>query len=100
MPEKTIEVIELRQVRNGNLKAFADIQLGQTIIRDFRVVHQSGQRPWVGPPQVAWKDPSGELKYKAIITFPKELKELVDSMILARYQREMGVMGNEQRGLF
>ena len=90
-----VEILEFRRVDHGNLKAFIDIQVGQTIMRDFRVVHIKGQRPWVSSPQVAWKDGNGELKYKTIVTFPKELKELIDSMILAHYQRETGVQIDE-----
>jgi len=90
-----IQILEFRKVNHGNLKAFIDLQIGQTIMRDFRVVHVEGQRPWVSSPQVAWKDGNGELKYKTIITFPKELKELVDNMILAHYQRETGVQTDE-----
>jgi len=90
-----IEILSFKPVSSGNLRAFIDIQIGKTIFRDFRVVHVEGQRPWVSSPQVAWKDGNGELKYKTIITFPKELKELVDSMILARYQRETGVQTDE-----
>ncbi len=90
-----IEILSFKRVSSGNLRAFIDIQIGKTIFRDFRVVHVEGQRPWVSSPQVAWKDGNGELKYKTIITFPKELKELVDSMILARYQRDTGVETNE-----
>ncbi len=93
--DTNIEILNFKKVNQGNLKAFIDIQIGKTIFRDFRVVHVEGQRPWVSSPQVAWKDGNGELKYKSIITFPKELKELVDSIILAHYQREMGVTGNE-----
>ena len=90
-----IEVIQFRNGNQGNLKAFVDIQIGQTLMRDFRVVHVEGQTPWVASPQTSWKDGTGEIKYKSIITFPKELKELVDSMILAHYQRETGVQTDD-----
>ncbi|NIO21616.1 MAG: hypothetical protein GTN76_12970 [Candidatus Aenigmarchaeota archaeon] len=91
----TIEILQFRKVNQGNLRAFVDIQIGHTTFRDFRVVHVDGQTPWVSSPQTSWKDGNGEIKYKSIITFPKELKELVDSMILARYQRETGVETSE-----
>jgi hypothetical protein len=91
----TIEILQFRKITQGNLRAFVDLQIGQTIFRDFRVVHVEGQTPWVASPQTSWKDVNGELKYKPIITFPKELKELVDSTILAHYQRESGVSSNE-----
>lgn len=91
-----IEILGFRKVNQGNLKAFVDIQVGESIFRDFRVVHVEGQQPWVASPQTSWKNGNGEMKFKSIITFPKELKKFVDSMILARYQRENGVLQNEQ----
>jgi hypothetical protein len=91
----TIEILEFRKVNQGNLKAFVDIHIGQTTFRDFRVVHVEGQTPWVASPQTSWKNGNGEIKYKSIITFPKELKEIVDSVILAYYQRETGATPNE-----
>jgi hypothetical protein len=41
-----IEVLEVRPVNAGNLKAFAKVKLGCVVIHGCRVVQQDGQRPW------------------------------------------------------
>lgn len=52
-----IRVIEIRPLANGRpLRAFADFQVEDWIIHDFRVINQTGQRAFVSPPQVSWKD--------------------------------------------
>jgi DNA-binding cell septation regulator SpoVG len=85
-----IEILEIR-LQNGNkpLKAFVDIQIKNTIIRDFRIIQEDGKRPWVATPQVSWKDKTGQIKYKTIITFPDDLKGQIDLAILNSYAREM-----------
>lgn len=87
----TIEVIEIRLL-NGNrpLKGFADVKLGDIIIRDFRIIKQNGQRAFVSPPQVSWKDPdTGEIKFKGVLTIPPEQKQRIDLEILSAFQKEM-----------
>lgn len=86
-----IEIHEIRLL-NGDrpLKAFADIQVGDWVINDFRIVQQNNQRAFVSPPQVSWKDPkSGQIKYKGVLTIPAEQKQRIDTEILYAYQREM-----------
>jgi hypothetical protein len=46
-----IEVLEMRSVESGNLKAFAKIKLGCVVIYGCRIIQQPGQRPWVALPQ-------------------------------------------------
>ena len=86
-----IEVLEIRLL-NGDrsLKAFCDIKVNAWIIHDFRVIKQNGQKIFVSPPQVSWKDPeTGEIKFKGILTIPPEQKQRIDVEILSAFQREM-----------
>ena len=86
-----IEVIALRILPGDrSLKAFADVQIGSWTVHDFRIVQQRGQRAFVSPPQVSWKDPgTGEIRFKGILTIPPEHKQMIDTMILHAYQVEM-----------
>lgn len=86
-----VKIIELRLVPGGRpLKAFADIQVGDWIVHDFRVIKQNGQRAFVSSPQVSWKDPeTGTIKYKGILTIPPEQKQRIDVEILSAFQREV-----------
>ena len=85
-----IRVIEIRPLNDGRpLRAFADVQWGDWIIHDFRVIRQDGQKAFVSPPQVSWKDPAtGEIKYKGILTIPPEQKQRIEVEILSAFQKE------------
>jgi hypothetical protein len=87
-----IKVIELRFMNSGKaLRAFADIQIGNWIIRDFRIIKNNGTRAFVSPPQISWKDPeSGEIKYKGIFTFPADKHGEFQYRSSVFLQREMG----------
>jgi DNA-binding cell septation regulator SpoVG len=86
-----VEVVELRLLNDGRpLKAFCDVKIDGWIIHDFRILKKDGQRAFVSPPQVSWKDPeSGEIRYKGILTIPPEQKQRIDTEILHAYQVEV-----------
>ena len=94
-----IRVVEIRPLNDGRpLRAFADVQWGDWIIHDFRIIRQDGQKAFVSPPQVSWKDPAtGEIKYKGILTIPPEQKQRIDVEILSAFQREMEKTDAEQK---
>lgn len=94
-----IKVLDIRLMTLGrSLKAFADVQVGDWIIHDFRVIKQNGQRASVLPPQVSWKDPqTGQIKYKGILTIPSEQKQKIDIVILNAYQKEMEKRSGKKR---
>ena len=82
--------MDFKPVHKGPLRAFADINVDGLIIRDFRVIKENGKRAWVAPPQASWKEDSGNIRYKTIITFPEELKEQIDRVILDRFWEQEG----------
>ena len=91
-----IEVIEIRALNDGRpLKAFADVQIGSWIVRDFRIVGQNCHKLSVLPPQTSWRDPkTGEIRFKGVITIPPEQKQMIETMILHAYQVEMEKVKN------
>lgn len=93
-----IRVLEIRLIQsNRSIRAFADIQAGDWIVRDFRVIKQNGGRAFVSPPQVSWKDPStGEIKYKGVLTIPSEQKQRIDVAVLFAYEKEMEKIDGKQ----
>jgi len=85
-----VQVSKLRLLPGERpLRAFADIRLGDILIRDFRVIKENGKRPWVASPQISWKDQTGQIKYKTVITLPDDVKGQVDFAILKVYTEEM-----------
>jgi len=94
-----IKVLEIR-ILNGDkpLKAFVDLLIGDMIIREWRIVKNPGQRPWIAPPQLSWKDPvDGSIKYKTVVTLPDELKGQIDFSVLTAYGKEMEKRQNGNR---
>ena len=70
-----IKVLEINPLVNGgNLKALVKLQIGETIIHDFRIIQQPGKRAWVSAPVVSWIDTDGSTQYKTLIEFPQRLK--------------------------
>ena len=85
-----IKIIDLRFLSCGKpLCAFVDIQIGGWVVREWRVIKESGKRPRVSPPQTSWKGPDGRIQYKTIITFPDEMKGQIDFAILKAFTEGM-----------
>lgn len=93
-----IQVIKIRLLAGERpLKAFCDVKVNDWLVHDFRIVKQDGQRAFVFPPQVSWKDPeTGEIKYKGILTIPSEQKQRIEVEILSAFQKEMEKKNGKQ----
>ena len=85
-----IKVVDIRFLPpNGKTtQAFIDVQLGNIIVRDFRVVKEDGRRPYVKVPYSTYKDQTGQLKFRPTVILPDEVRGEVDLAILNAYQRE------------
>ena len=86
--EKTeIKVVSfhLKPSNNSRLLGFADVQLDGLIIRDFRLL-----KNWDGIeivyPRVTWRGLDEKIKYKTIITLPKDIEKQVFDCILGKYR--------------
>ena len=81
-----IEILDLRVIESGkSLKAFADVRLGNIVIRDFRIVKDNGKRPHVKVPFSTYKDQEGRIKFRPIVILPDEVRGEVDLAILNAY---------------
>jgi DNA-binding cell septation regulator SpoVG len=47
----SIEVLELRRIDRGSLKAAVKVRLGPVVIHGVRIVQQVGGAPWLALPQ-------------------------------------------------
>lgn len=86
MDIKRIEVVALRPMDRGNLKAFVSVRLGGVTIHDCRIVQQSGQRAWVSMPQREYADAEGQKKYSAVVELSDALKKVVADLILHTWE--------------
>lgn len=93
-----IRVTEIRLLSGDRpLRAFCDVKINDWVICDFRVIKQNGQKAFVSPPQVSWRDPqTREIKYKGILTIPPEQKQRIDVEILSAFQKEMEKKNGKQ----
>ena len=88
--QQVVEVISFHLTPNGSgIRGFADIKVGDWIIRDWRVIKQDGKPLQVAPPQVSWRGQRGEMQYKTIVTLPDELRGQIDFAILKRFTEEL-----------
>lgn len=71
------------------LRARVDIQIGDLVIYDWRIIKQSNQRAQVSVPQISWRDREGRVRYRELMTMPGELKQRIDVQILAAWQKEI-----------
>jgi DNA-binding cell septation regulator SpoVG len=82
-----IEVLEVRRVDAGNLRAFAKIKLGCVVIHGCRIVQQPGQKAWVALPQTPARkkaDGSGAGWFPVVeITRRDVLDDLRDAVLRA-----------------
>lgn len=84
-----IEVIALRHLTDGRpLRAFVDVRIGEWTVHDWRVIKQNGQRAYVSPPQVSWKDNQGAVHYRALLSLPADQRQLVELAILSAWMKE------------
>lgn len=85
-----VKVIEIRPFNDGRpVRAFVDIQLGNVVIRDFRVMKENSKRLYVKVPFSTYKDQTGQLKFRPIVVLPDEVRGEIDLAILNAYQGEM-----------
>jgi hypothetical protein len=90
MDEPEIRVLKITRLPgNKSLWGFADIQLDDWIIREWRIIKENSKRPRVASPQTSWKNQDGQIQYKTIVTLPDELKGQIDFAILKRFNEEM-----------
>lgn len=90
-----IEVIGLRHVDRGRLRAYADILVGDLIVRDFVILDGPGHEPFVGVPRKSWTE-DGQRFFTPIIEFRNGLRDQVRKAILLKWSAE-GTHGKQPR---
>lgn len=84
-----VKVIDIRPLNNGRpLKAFVDVQVGDWIIYDWRIIKKDGLRAWVSVPMASWKDLDHKVRYRALLSIPDELKQRIEVAILSAWEKE------------
>lgn len=89
---RRIEILEIKPIQNGNLKAFIKLKNGDVVFHDFRIVQQPKQRAWGSAPVSTWVDEAGLKHYKTIVEFPQVLKCEITDVVLSAWEG-----GNHER---
>jgi len=83
-----ITVENIRPINNaGSLRASADLRVNGWLMKNFRVVQQDGQRPWVSVPQVEYRTREGKRAFSNILEPPDDVKPLIQAAVLEAYDR-------------
>ena len=91
-----VKIVQIRLLSDGRtLKAYADVQVGDWIIYDWRITKRDDQRAWVSVPQTSWKDKEGKVRYRALLSIPGELKQQIEVAILSAWDKEKTGNGNQ-----
>jgi DNA-binding cell septation regulator SpoVG len=80
-----ISVRTLRLVPEGRLRAFVDLQVGDFVFRDFRIIQSNGDKAYLAAPQTRLTSKDGRTEYKTLITMPKILKQQAETIALAAF---------------
>ncbi len=85
-----VKVIEIRPLSDARtLKAFVDVQVGDWITYEWRIIKKDGERAWVSVPMASWKDPDHKVRYRALLSIPGELKQRIEVAILSAWEKEL-----------
>jgi DNA-binding cell septation regulator SpoVG len=84
-----IKVVQIRSLSEGRaLRAYADVQVGDWIIYEWRIIKKDGQRAWVSVPMASWKNFDHKVRYRALLSIPDELKQRIEVAILSAWEKE------------
>jgi len=83
-----IKILDIRLQDKEPLRGFADVELDNgLVIRNFKIIQQPNERAYIIAPQAMWKGQQGKTNYRPIISMPHDVKQWVESAILAEYQK-------------
>ena len=84
------ELIEITLVNYGTVRALATIQVNGFLIKDIKVIHQKGQKPYVRLPEAAFIGSDGKKHYKHILEVKDpDLKRDLNKVVLVAYYKEL-----------
>jgi len=78
-------------VDRGALKAFVEIQVGDFIFTDCRVIKENGKAAWVSMPVLSYKNENGTTRYKTLVQISdKNLKNAISWAVLQAWEKNRG----------
>ena len=86
-----MKILEVRLIPGRKvLRALADVEFHEWVIRDFRVTQHNDQPLSVEPPKITWKESAtGLIKFKPIVLIPSEDRKILEAGILSEYRKKI-----------
>ncbi len=88
MNNSPIEVVEIKKVDGGRLRAYVTVKVDDWLIHDWRIVQKPGEAAWVSCPETTWRGSNGKIYYRQLLTIPAEMMQRITLKILARWEEE------------
>lgn len=89
MNQAEIKVLKIVRLQGtGVLRGFVDIALGSLVVNDWRIIQRQNEPLQVSYPLVSYKDKSGVLRYRSLLSVPSQLKQSIDLQILLAWKQE------------
>jgi hypothetical protein len=89
-----IRVLDIRLLPGNKVtRAFVDLEFEGITIRDFRVYQPNGN-PSVRNPFNTYKDRTGKLSFREVISLPSKVQAEVNVLILSEFFRRLKETGN------
>ena len=81
-----IEVTEIQDMGEGNLRCYAAVKIGPLTIYKLRLIKQPGQKAYVSPPQFEYFA-NGRVNYTPVLKWPNEWNQPILEAVWAAYQQ-------------
>jgi len=83
-----IKVLSISQVEGrGALRAYVDIQVGDLVVKDCRIIKENEKAPWFSLPVITWKTEQGTYRYKTIVEIKdKTLKNEIAQTVIKAWE--------------
>lgn len=82
-------VVNITNLKAGNLKAFVSVRVGPLIMHDWRIIQQDGQRAYVSPPQAEYVDAEGRKRFRKVLDCPEDWLAEIRKTVLTEWQASL-----------
>ena len=91
-----IKIIDIRLLRDSkSVKGFADLLIDGITIRDFRI-YQTNGKPALRNPCNTYREQTGALKFREIVSLPPTVQAEVNALVLNAYFRRLKEQSHER----
>jgi hypothetical protein len=93
---EAIKILNIeKQKDTGPLKYLVEIQIGEIITRDWRVVKDQNGKTFIAAPQITSYDKEGGKHRKSIVSVPPNIRESIEHLIYSQVNLQEDNNGND-----